>query len=263
MASAAPGKVSPRAAPGASHRLHALFLLALLGVAAVCWRSPVIAPAAVAASAVSAASCPSACLELQRRVGPSATVTCDVANYDFDWGNRVCQGILPLCVLRPSGAADVAVAVRLSREVSLPISYRSGGHSYTCNSIKHGSLHVDLRSLDSVALVPSRAGENHTEIEFGTGNNMRMLIDALGPGQTIVHGQCPTVGAGGLFLHGGRAELGARPRAPPRARACVWSAHSSCRHRATPRQAAKQPRARTLTPHRRSRLPRRTGTTRR
>ena len=32
---------------------------------------------------------------------------------------------------------------------------------------------------------------------------MRELIDALGPGQMIVHGQCPTVGAGGLFLHGG------------------------------------------------------------
>ena len=32
---------------------------------------------------------------------------------------------------------------------------------------------------------------------------MRELIDALGPGQSIVHGQCPTVGAGGLFLHGG------------------------------------------------------------
>ena len=32
---------------------------------------------------------------------------------------------------------------------------------------------------------------------------MRGLIDALQPGQTIVHGQCPTVGAGGLFLHGG------------------------------------------------------------
>ena len=32
---------------------------------------------------------------------------------------------------------------------------------------------------------------------------MRQLLDALGPKQMIVHGQCPTVGAGGLFLHGG------------------------------------------------------------
>ena len=31
------------------------------------------------------------------------------------------------------------------------LSYRSGGHSYTCNGIKEDSIHLDMRSLDHVS----------------------------------------------------------------------------------------------------------------
>ena len=58
---------------------------------------------------------------------------------------------------------------------------------------------------------------------FGSGNIMRGLIDALQPGQTIVHGQCPTVGAGGrvalcvrtLDCVGGANDGWWGPRMPP------------------------------------------------
>ena len=32
-------------------------------------------------------------------------------------------------------------------------SVRSGGHSYTCNSIKAGSLHIDMRGINTVQIV--------------------------------------------------------------------------------------------------------------
>ena len=32
-------------------------------------------------------------------------------------------------------------------------SVRSGGHSYTCNSIKEGSLHIDMRGMNTVQIV--------------------------------------------------------------------------------------------------------------
>ena len=38
-------------------------------------------------------------------------------------------------------AADVAAAVRVARNFSTPLSYRSGGHSYTCNGIKRDFFH--------------------------------------------------------------------------------------------------------------------------
>jgi len=151
-------------------------------------------------AAVVAQACPAPCKLLAQNV--AGALSCDVDNYDYSWGNHICEGILPLCVLRPQNSADVAAAVTLAREQNVPLSYRSGGHSYTCNGIKEDSIHLDLRSLNSVEVRPSEHF-NGTEISFGTGLVMRQLLDALGPGQTIVHGQCPTVGAGGLFLHGG------------------------------------------------------------
>ena len=146
-----------------------------------------------------AAPCTSPCDALAPLV--RGQLLCNYDDYSFDWGNKICVGILPKCVLRPRDAQDVAAAVRFARQRGLPLSYRSGGHSYTCNGIKHDSLHLDLRTLDHVELVKGPTGR--PELALGPGNTQRMLLDALPPGQMIVHGQCPTVGAGGLFLHGG------------------------------------------------------------
>ena len=144
--------------------------------------------------------CPASCADLAQRV--RGDLTCNVTAYDYSWGNRICFGILPACVLRPRDAHDVAAAVRHAKASGAELSYRSGGHSYTCNSIKPNSIHLDLRSLTAVHVQPSHRF-NGTEVVFGAGNNMRQLLDQLPEGKMIVHGQCPTVGAGGLFLHGG------------------------------------------------------------
>ena len=157
-----------------------------------------LAAAAPAAAAAADAPCSAACASLLHL----NSVTCATSTYDYSWGNDICEGILPACVVRPANASEVAAVVKAARAQNASLSYRSGGHSYTCNSIKEHSIHLDLRSLDAVRQQPSKH-YNGTELVFGSGNIMRGLIDALQPGQTIVHGQCPTVGAGGLFLHGG------------------------------------------------------------
>lgn len=41
----------------------------------------------------------------------------------------------------------------LLRDYKIPISVRSGGHSYTCMSIRHDSLHFDMRRLKKVDLL--------------------------------------------------------------------------------------------------------------
>ena len=138
--------------------------------------------------------CPTPCADLAQQV--SGNLTCDVSTYDYGWGNRICFGIMPACVLRPHDAHDVAAAVRQAMTSGVALSYRSGGHSYTCNGIKEDSIHLDLRSLDHVSYADGL-------LTTGSGAIMRQLTDALPKGKMIVHGQCPEVGAGGLFLHGG------------------------------------------------------------
>ena len=43
--------------------------------------------------------------------------------------------------------------MRAARAGGLEVSVRSGGHSYTCQSIKEGGLHLDLRRLDKIEVV--------------------------------------------------------------------------------------------------------------
>ena len=54
---------------------------------------------------------------------------------------------------RPESTADVAAAGRAARAGGLEVSVRSGGHSYTCQSIKEGGVHFDLRRLDKIEVV--------------------------------------------------------------------------------------------------------------
>ncbi len=55
---------------------------------------------------------------------------------------RMCQGQPTLSPL-----------LRIYRDYKIPISVRSGGHSYTCMSIRHDSLHFDMRRLKKVDLL--------------------------------------------------------------------------------------------------------------
>ena len=134
--------------------------------------------------------------------GLSGQVICDgLAKYPFEWGNADCNGILPLLVVRPSTEEDIALTVRRSTTFGLPLSVRSGGHSYTCDGIKPGSVHLDLRSRVRKQLYHESSG---WYAEFETGNTFRDLFRIVDRRRfSIVHGACHAVGVGGFYLHGG------------------------------------------------------------
>ncbi len=73
--------------------------------------------------------------------------------------NGACNVLYPLIIIRPANERDVAVGIKVARAVDVDISVRSGGHGYTCNNIKNGSLHFDLRKLNRVELVKDKYGK--------------------------------------------------------------------------------------------------------
>ncbi|HSJ29854.1 MAG TPA: FAD-binding oxidoreductase [Longimicrobiales bacterium] len=62
----------------------------------------------------------------------------------------------PLAVVRCRDAADVAAAVSVARELGLPVSVRSGGHSYAGLAVGDGALALDLSRMNAVAIDAER-----------------------------------------------------------------------------------------------------------
>lgn len=52
--------------------------------------------------------------------------------------NGLCKNILPNIIVIPTSTNDVSRIVRVVRKFKIPISIRSGGHSYICSNIKQG-----------------------------------------------------------------------------------------------------------------------------
>ncbi len=61
-------------------------------------------------------------------------------------------------------------------EILFKVSVRSGGHHYTCASLKDGSLHLDLRELNGLEFID----ENSRPKEYNPEAGVRLL--RLGPG---------------------------------------------------------------------------------
>ena len=54
--------------------------------------------------------------------------------------NGMCKYLLPHLVVVPKSTLDVSNIIKIASHYHTPISVRSGGHSYTCQSIKSGKL---------------------------------------------------------------------------------------------------------------------------
>ena len=52
--------------------------------------------------------------------------------------NGLCKYIFPDMVVAPKSSEDVSIIVKTARKFNVPISVRSGGHSFLCQSIKPG-----------------------------------------------------------------------------------------------------------------------------
>ncbi len=111
----------------------------------------------------------------------------------------------PLAVLTVADPGDVATALSFARDHDVPVSLRSGGHSYPGWSAGGAagtgvppSLVIDCRALHGVRL----HGDGTARI--GAGAALAPVYAAVGGrGRAIAGGSCATVGIGGLTLGGG------------------------------------------------------------
>ncbi|GII75351.1 hypothetical protein Sru01_03330 [Sphaerisporangium rufum] len=104
--------------------------------------------------------------------------------------------------IRPGGVAycanpaDVAECLAFARRFRVPVTARSGGHSYAGWSTGTG-LVIDVSPMDAVRATGGRA-------TIGAGAQLIDVYDRLAArGVSIPAGTCPTVGIAGLTLGGG------------------------------------------------------------
>ncbi len=105
----------------------------------------------------------------------------------------------PEVIVRPTGVADVAAAVRWAADHDLPISVRAGGHSVAGHGVGDGSLMLDLGDMRSVTVDPAPR-----LAEVGGGAVLEDLDRATtAHGLAAPSGTFSTTGVGGLTLSGG------------------------------------------------------------
>lgn len=112
----------------------------------------------------------------------------------------------PACILFPSSAEDVSVAVKALKErPSVPFAIKSGGHQFNRGfSSTDGGVLISFRpNLASISL--SEDGET---AEVGPGARWQEASEALDPSdKCVVGGRVGNVGVGGYILGGGLSFL--------------------------------------------------------
>lgn len=108
----------------------------------------------------------------------------------------------PAVVVLPATNQHVQDAVVCAAKAGLKVQAKSGGHSYSSNSLggKDGSMSINLESFQTVQLDQSSGIAT-----VGGGVRLGNLADGIwNQGEAAVsHGTCPGVGIGGHYTHGG------------------------------------------------------------
>jgi hypothetical protein len=113
--------------------------------------------------------------------------------------NEVYEDVRPLAVARCVSAQDVQACVKWASKYDVPITSKSGGHSYAGYSTRRSGLVVDLSRLSGIDVASGA-----TTASIGPGAKLIEVYSALARRSvTIPAGSCPTVGIGGLTLGGG------------------------------------------------------------
>lgn len=191
----------------------------LLGAGALaalegCSPTPARVPAATA-PAVSTAPGPTATAvpgpvadadwaRLRSSLGGSLAMPADPA-YDArrQLFNRRFDDLRPAAVASVASEADVQACLAFARAHAVPLSVRSGGHSYLGASAGPG-LVVDLRRLSQVSAAAGRA-------TVGGGAALVDVYAGLAAsGASVPGGSCPAVGLSGLALGGGTGVVARR-----------------------------------------------------
>ncbi len=107
------------------------------------------------------------------------------------------DNLRPAAVAYVGNTSDIADCLSFARRSGVPVSVRSGGHSYAGWSSGNGRLVVDVSRLSTISVSAGGA-------TCGAGARLGDVYDTLGAhGVTIPAGSCPTVGVSGLTLGGG------------------------------------------------------------
>ena len=65
--------------------------------------------------------------------------------------NGLCDNLFPDVIVEPKSTYDVSEIVKISLDSKIPLSVRSGGHSYVCGSVRNGRL-INIFSNQSIIL---------------------------------------------------------------------------------------------------------------
>lgn len=103
----------------------------------------------------------------------------------------------PRVVVQPRDVRDVQQAVRWAQRHDVPLTVRSGGHSYEGYSTIDNGLVLDLRRLRAVHVTRGRA------LVGGGAQLIDVHAQLARRNATLPTGSCPSVGVGGLTLGGG------------------------------------------------------------
>jgi len=115
----------------------------------------------------------------------------------------------PAVIVLPTDEYDVSRALLAAQSLSMEISVRGGGHSYTCNSFKNNSLHIDMRNIKNIQLSSEPSSPTGLAAVLGAGATWGEVLRAIPPTQySYPHGQCRSVGVAGYLLGGGVNWLG-------------------------------------------------------
>lgn len=133
---------------------------------------------------------------LPGRVGLPRTAIYDAARQVFNVAARTRE---PLAAVRPRTRDEAATVLAWSAEHGVPISPRSGGHSFDGFSIQERAVILDLSALRTVSLdeeggcLRAMCGATNIDVAKAIGDK----------DHAVPLGDCPTVGLGGLITGGG------------------------------------------------------------
>ncbi|MBW0542198.1 hypothetical protein O181_081913 [Austropuccinia psidii MF-1] len=109
---------------------------------------------------------------------------------------------VPAAIVFPKNTKEVQSSIKVAVDAKLPVSARSGGHSYAAYGLggANGFLVIDLQKLRTIAVNISSG-----EATIGAGTRLGdMAISLYEQGRrALPHGSCPYVGLGGHAAFGG------------------------------------------------------------
>ncbi|MGW5361104.1 FAD-binding protein [Actinopolymorpha pittospori] len=107
------------------------------------------------------------------------------------------DSVLPAAVSECADPADVATTLKFAERFKLPLTSKSGGHSYVGASTTSGGIVISVSPMNSITF-------SGTTAQVGAGAPLVQVYSALEARNRIIPaGSCPSVGVAGLTLGGG------------------------------------------------------------